>query len=247
MNATVNLGVAAVSSGTLNYTGSTGTLDKNINALGNGADTVQNSGTGLLTLSGTLTKNGTHLTLKGGANGINVTGPVVGAAAGSDLIVTNGKTTLSNAANTYAGNTVVGNGGTLVVSGSLNGTANVNVGDGINPATLGGTGTIATANLGQITVANNAILAPDQTPGTSTAGLSIYAQPSGTSTVAFQAGATLQLTLANSHVGTGAPLAVDYSKLSIGTGVAVNVGNNVAGIATTVSPGTAWRPEICSR
>lgn len=47
-NAAVDLGEASTSSGTLNYTGGAGSLAKDINALGNG--TIQNSGTGLLTL-----------------------------------------------------------------------------------------------------------------------------------------------------------------------------------------------------
>ena len=111
-NATLDLGVASTSSGTLLYTGAAGTLAKNINALGNGTDTIQNSGTGLLTLSGTLTKNGTVLTLKGGSNGINVTGAIAGSNANSDLIVDGGNTTLSNA-NTYNGPTSIINGATL--------------------------------------------------------------------------------------------------------------------------------------
>ncbi|MEO6742544.1 MAG: autotransporter-associated beta strand repeat-containing protein, partial [Chthoniobacteraceae bacterium] len=132
-----NIGLNAVtlgtgtSSGKLNYTGLAGTLDKNITALGNGTDTVQNSGTGLLTLSGTLTKNGTTLTLNGGANGIAVTGQIVGAAANSDLTVTNGTTTLSND-NTYKGATTVTSTGTLALAtgGSLSGTTGVTVSAG---------------------------------------------------------------------------------------------------------------------
>ena len=111
-NATVNLGVASASSGTLNYTGAAGTLAKAVNVLGNGSDTIQNSGTGLLTLAGTITKNGTVLTLKGGSNGINVTGAIAGSGANSDLIVDGGNTTLSNA-NTYNGPTSIINGATL--------------------------------------------------------------------------------------------------------------------------------------
>lgn len=115
-NATVNLGVALNSSGILNYNGiGAATLAKDINALGNGTDTIQNSGTGLLTLGGTLTKNGTVLTLKGGSNGINVTGTIAGSAASSDLIVDGGNTTLS-AANSYNGPTYIINGATLNAS-----------------------------------------------------------------------------------------------------------------------------------
>ena len=109
----VSLGVSGTSSGILNYTGTTGTLAKNINALGNGSDTVQNVGTGLLTLSGTLTKNGTTLALKGGSNGILVSGRIVGTSGSSDLVIASGTTTLS-ATNSYNGPTYVNNSGTLV-------------------------------------------------------------------------------------------------------------------------------------
>ncbi len=127
----VTLGVAATSSGRLNYTGAAGALDKNITALGNGADTVQNSGSGLLTLSGTLTKNGTTLTLNGGANGIAVTGQIVGGAPNSDLTVSGGATTLSNN-NSYTGATTVTSTGALaiVTGGSLSGTTGMTVNSG---------------------------------------------------------------------------------------------------------------------
>lgn len=109
----LDLGVAGVSSGTFAYTGAAATFGKNINALGNGSDTIQNLGTGLLTLSGTITKAGTTLTLLGGASGINVTGTIVGAPASSDLVIGGGIVTLSNA-NTYNGPTRL-NAGTLVL------------------------------------------------------------------------------------------------------------------------------------
>lgn len=110
----VHLGVAGASSGTLVYTGGAGTLDKHISALGNGSDTIQNSGSGLLTLSGTLTKTGTTLTLKGGASGIRVTGAITGntGSRNSDLVIDGGTTTLASA-NTYNGPTYIINGGTL--------------------------------------------------------------------------------------------------------------------------------------
>ncbi len=131
----MNLGVAATSSGVLNYTGGGGTLDKNINAVGNGTDTVRNSGSGALTLSGTLTKNGTNLTLNAATAGINVTGNIVGAAANSDLIVTgNNTTSISSTANTYNGRTTVGTVAAsttiLAVTGSLSGTTGVTVNSG---------------------------------------------------------------------------------------------------------------------
>jgi len=118
---TVNLGVASTSSGILQYNGAAGTLDKNIYALGSGLNTIQNSGSGLLTLSGSLVKNGTILVLNGGSSGVNVTGVISGSNASynSDLYVTGGSVTLS-ATNTYYGSTWVYGGGVLV-----NGATNV--------------------------------------------------------------------------------------------------------------------------
>ena len=111
-NATVDLGVASTSSGILNYIGTASArLAKNINVLGNGADTIQNSSaTGLLTLSGILTQNGTVLILKGGTGGITVNGTISGTGPGSNLIVDGGTTTLTTNSNTYAGKTVVQSG-----------------------------------------------------------------------------------------------------------------------------------------
>jgi autotransporter-associated beta strand protein len=114
-NAALDLGVATTSSGRLLYTGGVTTLTKDINALGNGTDTIQNEGSGLLTLSGTLTKAGTTLNLVGGASGILVTGTIVGLPASSDLVIGNGTTTLQNA-NTYNGPTILNSGGTLNIN-----------------------------------------------------------------------------------------------------------------------------------
>ena len=130
-NAALDLGVAGVSSGLLDYTGTgAATLAKNINALGNGNDTIRNSGTGLLTLSGTLTKNGTTLTLNGGANGINITGSIAGSNPNSDLVVSGGNVTLSSA-NTYNGPTII-NSGTLTANATnaLGTTTNIDINGG---------------------------------------------------------------------------------------------------------------------
>jgi autotransporter-associated beta strand protein len=86
----VSLGTASSSTAaTFNYSGGAATISQNITALSTSqsGNTVQNTGSGLLTLSGSLTKNGTVLTLSGGSNGINVTGNIVGANANSDLVV----------------------------------------------------------------------------------------------------------------------------------------------------------------
>ena len=127
----VNLGVASTSSGVLKYTGAAGTLDKNVNALGNGTNTIQNGGTGLLTLSGTLTKNGTILALNGGGSGINVTGAIVGSNSNSDLHVSGGLVTLS-ATNSYNGPTLVYGSGTLAlgISNAIPSNSSLTLGDG---------------------------------------------------------------------------------------------------------------------
>jgi len=140
---TVNLGAVGASSGILYYTGGAGTLDKNINALGNGSDTIQNNGSGLLTLSGTLTKNGTVLKLNGGSSGINVTGTIAGILPSSDLYVNGGTVTLS-AANSYTGPTFVNTGATLVLG--INNAVPSN-----SALTLGDATTTGTLNMGAFT------------------------------------------------------------------------------------------------
>jgi len=135
----VNLGVAATSSGTLLFTGTSGTLDKNINALGNGSNIVWNNGGGTLTLSGTLAKNGTTLVLQNTNAGSNiiVSQPITGPSAHSDLIITGGTTTL-NAVSTYVGPTTVNGGGTLVlgISGAIPSNSDLALGDATTTGTL---------------------------------------------------------------------------------------------------------------
>ncbi|MBX7209039.1 MAG: autotransporter-associated beta strand repeat-containing protein [Verrucomicrobiaceae bacterium] len=110
----LDLGVAGTSSGSLVYSGAAGTLAKNINVLGNGSDTIQNLGSGALTLTGTITKSGTTLTLAGGSAGITVSGlgTITGTLTSSDLIINGGTTTLASA-NSYNGPTYIRNGATL--------------------------------------------------------------------------------------------------------------------------------------
>ncbi len=94
------------------------------------ANIVENSGTGTLTLSGSLTKNGTVLTLAGGSSGINVTGNIVGSAANSDLVVSSGTVTVSSS-NSYNGPTFIENTATLIAdNASATGAGIVNVANG---------------------------------------------------------------------------------------------------------------------
>jgi autotransporter-associated beta strand protein len=114
-NASVDLGVALSTSGTLSYTGAAGTFAKHINALGSGNNTVMNSGGGLLTLTGNITKNGTVLILVGGTGGIQINGAISGSAENSDLVLNGGNITL-NATNTYNGPTFLNNGASLTLA-----------------------------------------------------------------------------------------------------------------------------------
>lgn len=141
-NTDLDLGVASTSGGTLLYTGGSGTLAKNVNALGSGggnSNTIENNGGGTLTLSGTLAKNGTTLVLKNtNANSKIVVGSAItGASVNSDLIVSGGTTTL-NAANTYNGPTSVVGGGTLAlgINNAIPSNSAVTLGDASTTGTL---------------------------------------------------------------------------------------------------------------
>ena len=107
------------SNATLLFMGTNDTLAKDINVTGSGMNTIQNGGTGSLTLSGTLTKSGTILDLTPGLGGINVTGTIAGntGSANSDLVIdggTNGAGTVTLAStSTYYGPTYIVNGATL--------------------------------------------------------------------------------------------------------------------------------------
>lgn len=104
-------GVSIADAAGLLYTGGAGTFDRNITVTG-GTGSVTNAGAGVLTLAGTLSKNGTVLRLAGGE--FNVSGQIVGANANSDLLVDAATVTLSNT-NSYNGPTFVQNAGTLVL------------------------------------------------------------------------------------------------------------------------------------
>jgi autotransporter-associated beta strand protein len=105
-------GINLANASALIYTGGPASLGASITVTG-GTGTIRNSGTGLLTLSGALSKNGTTLTLASGSNGITVSGVISGSNANSDLVIDGGTTTLANANNDYNGPTFIINSGTL--------------------------------------------------------------------------------------------------------------------------------------
>ena len=215
---TVNLGVAGTSSGNLSYTGGNGTLDKNIFALGNGTDTIQNNGTGLLTITGTLTKNGTILTLKGGTNGITISGngTIAGSNSGSDLIVDGGITTLATA-NTYNGPTSIINGATL----------NANATNALPTAAARTAVSIDPSGTGNSTLALGASQSIAFLTGNSTSKVTL-----GANTLTLGTSGNSSTTFAGVISGTGGNVTKDD------TSTQVFSGNNTYTGTTTVSVGT---------
>jgi len=74
---------------------------------------LRNSGNGTVTLAGELSKNGSTLSLAGGA--FEITGTISGSSANSDLLVDGASVTLSTA-NSYNGPTYIRNGGILMTN-----------------------------------------------------------------------------------------------------------------------------------
>ncbi|MFN9272585.1 MAG: beta strand repeat-containing protein, partial [Planctomycetia bacterium] len=99
----------------LTYTGGAATLAKNVTVTaGSGTGTIRNTGGGLLTLSGNLSKDNSVLRLTGGA--FNVTGTISGATPNaSDLLVDGTSTVTLSAVNSYNGPTFVNQASTLIV------------------------------------------------------------------------------------------------------------------------------------
>jgi autotransporter-associated beta strand protein len=134
-------------------------LSKNIVATNTtSANIVENTGTGALTLSGSLTKNGTVLTLAGGSSGINVTGEIIGSAANSDLVVSSGTVKVSSS-NSYNGPTFVEAGATLIAdNASATGTGIVNVANGATLQVGTSTHSALTLTTGGFALTNGAII-----------------------------------------------------------------------------------------
>ncbi|MEI7912818.1 MAG: ice-binding family protein [Verrucomicrobiota bacterium] len=221
--ANVDLGVAGTSSGILQYTGGATTLAKSINALGNGSDTIQNSGSGLLTLSGTLTKNGTTLTLKGGSGGIAITGTIAGASANSDLTYDGGTFTLTTV-NTYNGPTTLIDGVTVNanITGALpthNGRSAIimdNTGSGSSTLALGTSAPQSVASLAGASTSAINLNANTLTVGTTSGTTTFAGAISGSGGALVKDGASTQiLSGTNSYSGT---TTISAGTLQIGAG-----------------------------
>ena len=188
-------GVNLANATTLIYNGGLATLNRDISVTGatGSTGTIRNSGTGLLTLSGALSKNGTTLTLAGGSNGITVSGVISGSAANSDLVIDGGTTTLENA-NTYNGPTFLINGATLNANAvgalptatlsavTINGSSTLALGASQSVASLSGTSG-SSVNLNANTLTINGSAATTYSGGISGTG-NLVKNGSGTQTLA---------------------------------------------------------------
>jgi autotransporter-associated beta strand protein len=116
-------GASSTAPGVLLYLGGTATLSENLTVDSHDYGLVDNAGNGVLTLSGTISKNGSVMTLAGGR--FVVGGTIAGSSAGSDLVIGStqyGAATVGlTTANFYNGPTVITNGSTLLtgVNGAL--------------------------------------------------------------------------------------------------------------------------------
>jgi autotransporter-associated beta strand protein len=193
------------------YTGGAASLGSNITVTGGtgSTGTIRNSGTGLLTLSGALSKNSTTLTLAGGTNGITVSGVISGSANNSDLVIDGGTITLTNANNSYNGPTFIINSGTL----------NANTAGALPTSTL----SAVTIN-GSSTLALGASQSVASLSGTSGASVNLNANTltiNGSSTTTYSGGIS----------GTG-------NLVKTGSGTQILAGATTFNGTTTVNSGT---------
>ena len=198
-------GISIGDTGVLAYTGAAATLNRTISVTsGNG--TVRNTGSGLLTLSGTLTKNGTTLRLAGGSGGIAVSGAIVGSNANSDLLIDGGSVTLASA-NSYNGPTAIINGATLTASvvnalPTANGRSAISIdatGTGGSALALAASQSIASlsgAASSNVTLGSNTL-----TVGTTSGSTTFAGRISGTGGLIKDGASTLVLTGSNTYTG----------------------------------------------
>ena len=228
--------VTLSSGGRLSYTGVDASWGRGITVATGSAGTVQNSGSGELTLTGPISKDGSTLTFSG-TQPIRVSSVITGASANSDLVIENTTVTLSNA-NTYNGPTTVNNGGKLVVTnttGSATSTGNVQANSG---SVILGTGFIQPASGGTVTISSGAKVSVGNVSGDTTGKILTFTPANGSITTFFQSGSTLEFDLfsgAGQGDQTANLAAADLFRtgglFNISTGVKLKVNSAMTGFA----------------
>ncbi len=212
-NATIQIG-----GGTLSYTGGAASTDRPI-TLSN-FQTVQNKGSGTLTLSGGVSNAGDTLTIDANTGNITESGVISGLGALSKIGV---DTLTLSGANIYTGTTNI-SAGTLLVNGSLASGSAVSVSSG---ATLGG-GTTTTSGTVSGTVSDSGIISPGASYGsTGTASLN-------TGNVTFNSGSAFDVDLNGTNESSGND---QYDQLNV-TGTAA-LGTGVPTLNVSVASGFA--------
>jgi autotransporter-associated beta strand protein len=228
--------VTLSSGGRLSYTGVDASWDRGITIATGSTGTVQNSGSGELTLTGPISKDGSTLTFSG-TQPIKVGSVITGDSANSDLVIEDTTVTLANA-NTYNGPTTVNSGGKLVVTnttGSATSTGNVQANSG---SVILGTGFIQPASGGTVTISNGAKVSVGNTSGDTIGKILTFTPANGSITTFFQSGSTLELDLfsgAGQGDQTGNLAAADLfrtgGRFDISTGVKLKVTSAMTGFA----------------
>ncbi|MCX6857360.1 MAG: autotransporter-associated beta strand repeat-containing protein [Verrucomicrobia bacterium] len=228
--------VTLSSGGRLRYTGVGTSWDRGITVTTGSTGTVQNSGSGELTLTGPISKDGSTLTFSG-TQPIKVSSVITGASANSDLVIEDTTVTLSNA-NTYNGPTTVNNGGKLAVTnttGSATGTGNVQANSG---SVILGTGFIQPTSGGTVTVSSGATVSVGNASGDTTGKVLTFTPASGGITTTFQSGSIIEFDLfSGAGLGdqSGNLAAADLFRtgglFDISTGVKLKVNSAMTGFA----------------
>jgi autotransporter-associated beta strand protein len=198
----------------LTYSGGAATLGQNITVTSS-TGYLRNSGGGLLTLGGNISKNGTTLRLSEGS--FAVTGEITGSAANSDIYLESGGTITFTGTNTYNGPTYILNGTTLNANsaGALSASSNLimdDSGSGSSVLNLGAnqtTGSIAGAASSAINLGSHTLTSNSASSTTFAGGIS------GDGGLTKAGVGTLSITGSNTYNGS---TAITGGTLSLGTG-----------------------------